>query len=105
MPKADSYVDSFASVKKSYIITLVFASLLVIAISGLDSKQYENFSLTGPRSSNKPYKNFETFYPFYLSEHSELTNRRLHLLGRFDFATKAHEGALLSRDHELDCPC
>ncbi|UZD97722.1 DUF962 domain-containing protein [Pseudomonas corrugata] len=27
------------------------------------------------------YKNFRTFYPFYLSEHSNRTSRRLHFVG------------------------
>lgn len=31
--------------------------------------------------SEKQYKNFEEFYPFYLGEHQNLTNRRLHFLG------------------------
>jgi hypothetical protein len=27
------------------------------------------------------FKSFETFFPFYLGEHANLTNRRLHLIG------------------------
>ncbi|KAL4433320.1 hypothetical protein ABPG74_017424 [Tetrahymena malaccensis] len=29
----------------------------------------------------KVFKNFQEFYPFYLSEHSNITNRRLHYIG------------------------
>eukprot|EP01101_Sappina_pedata_P007760 TRINITY_DN4161_c0_g1_i2.p2 TRINITY_DN4161_c0_g1~~TRINITY_DN4161_c0_g1_i2.p2 ORF type:complete len:111 (-),score=28.30 TRINITY_DN4161_c0_g1_i2:99-404(-) len=29
----------------------------------------------------KEYKTFEEFYPFYLSQHSNRTNRRLHIIG------------------------
>ena len=29
----------------------------------------------------KEYKTFEEFYPFYLGEHSDKTNRRLHFVG------------------------
>ncbi len=34
-----------------------------------------------PAASSKPYDNFDDFFPFYLEEHSELTNRRLHFIG------------------------
>lgn len=27
------------------------------------------------------YKSFEAFYPFYLSQHANQTNRRLHIIG------------------------
>jgi len=37
--------------------------------------------LVGVRAANKPYTTFSEFYPFYLSEHSDLTNRRLHFAG------------------------
>lgn len=29
----------------------------------------------------EPYKTFQDFYPFYLSQHSNQTNRRLHIVG------------------------
>eukprot|EP01112_Ceratiomyxa_fruticulosa_P014863 TRINITY_DN430_c0_g1_i1.p1 TRINITY_DN430_c0_g1~~TRINITY_DN430_c0_g1_i1.p1 ORF type:complete len:111 (+),score=20.86 TRINITY_DN430_c0_g1_i1:197-529(+) len=29
------------------------------------------------------YTSFDSFYPFYLKEHSNRTNRRLHLIGTF----------------------
>lgn len=29
----------------------------------------------------QPYDSFEGFFPFYLSEHSDFTNRRLHVVG------------------------
>lgn len=35
-------------------------------------------------SKKIPYKKFETFeefYPFYLGEHSHMTNRKLHFIG------------------------
>jgi hypothetical protein len=35
-------------------------------------------------SKKVPYKNFqsfEEFYPFYLGEHANLTNRKLHFIG------------------------
>jgi hypothetical protein len=34
-----------------------------------------------PAASTKPYTTFDAFFPFYLEEHSELTNRRLHFIG------------------------
>jgi hypothetical protein len=30
---------------------------------------------------SKNYTTFEEFYPYYLSEHSNITNRRLHVIG------------------------
>jgi hypothetical protein len=31
--------------------------------------------------TEKRYQTFEEFYPFYLSQHSNINNRRLHILG------------------------
>ena len=31
--------------------------------------------------NTKQYANFEEFYPFYLSQHSNIINRRLHIIG------------------------
>ncbi len=31
--------------------------------------------------SEKTYKNFKQFYPYYLTEHSNPSNRRLHFIG------------------------
>ncbi|MGB0936065.1 MAG: Mpo1-like protein [Colwellia sp.] len=31
----------------------------------------------------KEYKSFDTFYPFYLSQHQDKTCRRLHFIGSF----------------------
>lgn len=33
------------------------------------------------KKPEKVYKTFEEFYPFYLKEHSNRTNRRLHVIG------------------------
>jgi hypothetical protein len=33
------------------------------------------------RKSKVPFTSFNDFYPFYLGEHSDQTNRRLHLVG------------------------
>ena len=32
-------------------------------------------------SDAKPFRTFDDFYPFYLSEHSNRTSRRLHFIG------------------------
>jgi len=34
-----------------------------------------------PRASTKPFKTFEEFLPFYLSEHSDVWCRRVHFIG------------------------
>lgn len=33
--------------------------------------------------TTKQYNSFEEFYPFYLSQHSNINNRRLHIVGTF----------------------
>jgi len=38
-------------------------------------------SVTGAPAPKKPFRTFASFYNFYLTEHSDLTNRRLHLVG------------------------
>ncbi len=35
-----------------------------------------------PPHVNKPIATFKEFFPFYLKEHSDLTNRRLHVSGK-----------------------
>lgn len=32
-------------------------------------------------AAEKKYKSFRSFYPYYLTEHSDLTNRTLHFIG------------------------
>lgn len=32
-------------------------------------------------AAKEPFPTFESFYPFYLKEHSNRTNRRLHVIG------------------------
>jgi len=32
-------------------------------------------------ATEKKYTNFRSFYPYYLTEHSDLTNRTLHFIG------------------------
>ncbi len=34
-------------------------------------------------STGKQYKDFRSFYPYYLTEHSDSTNRLLHFIGTF----------------------
>lgn len=77
--KADSYA-LVQSLPARQVITFALATGLTLAVNSLPA-WVENYSLTGPRAPNKPYKNFSQFYPFYLSEHSDLTNRRMHLVG------------------------
>jgi hypothetical protein len=58
----------------SVLVAVAFLALLINNISIIPS-------LTGPPSSNKPYRYFNDFYPFYRSEHSDQINRSLHLIG------------------------
>lgn len=32
-------------------------------------------------ATEKKYKSFRSFYPYYLTEHSDIANRRLHFIG------------------------
>eukprot|EP01063_Lacrimia_lanifica_P029744 TRINITY_DN4591_c0_g2_i1.p2 TRINITY_DN4591_c0_g2~~TRINITY_DN4591_c0_g2_i1.p2 ORF type:complete len:196 (+),score=65.10 TRINITY_DN4591_c0_g2_i1:65-652(+) len=38
-------------------------------------------SLTGPRHPAKPFKTFDEFYPFYLTQHQDPTCQLLHIIG------------------------
>ncbi len=40
-----------------------------------------NHNYTRKSYNENGYKSFEEFYPFYLGEHCDKTNRRLHLVG------------------------
>lgn len=37
--------------------------------------------MTDSSAKNKIYTSFEEFYPFYLSQHTNINNRRLHVIG------------------------
>lgn len=43
----------------------------------------DNYSFTRANKMNEPYRSFTEFYPFYLSQHQDLSCRRLHFIGSF----------------------
>lgn len=43
----------------------------------------DNYFFTRANKMNEPYRSFAEFYPFYLSQHQDLTCRRLHFIGSF----------------------
>jgi hypothetical protein len=47
-------------------------------------------------SDEGPFRTFEDFYPFYLSEHSNRTSRRLHFMGT-SLAVALLVGAVVTR--------
>ena len=55
-------------------------------------------SVTGQPSATKPYSDFKSFYPFYLSQHSDTTNQILHASGT------AIVSACLLHSASLLCP-
>eukprot|EP01125_Pyxidicula_operculata_P009045 TRINITY_DN2988_c0_g1_i1.p1 TRINITY_DN2988_c0_g1~~TRINITY_DN2988_c0_g1_i1.p1 ORF type:complete len:201 (-),score=19.74 TRINITY_DN2988_c0_g1_i1:29-631(-) len=57
---------------------IILAGVLVAAAVQSHGKLPQVF---GPASSAKPYRNFSSFYPFYLGEHSDPTCRNLHVIG------------------------
>eukprot|EP01039_Chlorochromonas_danica_P002879 gene2882-3144_t len=54
--------------------------LFVIGAFFLNLKTQDPKAFPNP-ASNKPFSTFEEFYPFYLSQHSDVTCRRLHFIG------------------------
>lgn len=48
----------------------------------------------------RTFSNFSEFYPFYLSEHSDVTCRRLHYLGSF-LVVMVLTGAVLTQHYVL----
>jgi len=43
----------------------------------------KEFGLSNKIETAKKYNSFKEFYPFYLSQHADLTCRRLHFIGSF----------------------
>lgn len=43
----------------------------------------DNYFFTRANKMNEPYRSFAEFYPFYLSQHQDLSCRRLHFIGSF----------------------
>lgn len=75
--KYDSY-GKMPRISKGFL----FGGLVVAVIAYIVNYSSESLHALVPvRAPNKPYKTFEAFYPFYLSQHAEITNRRLHLTG------------------------
>lgn len=58
----------------SGIIALLSAAIQYIPYSGMPS-------ITGVAASTKPYRTWTSFYPHYKTEHTNSTNRLLHLVG------------------------
>ena len=56
--------------------SIVGASLLLSAVT----PKLLELNPIGPNASTKPYNDFESFYPFYMSQHQDDTCRRLHVL-------------------------
>ena len=56
--------------------------------------------MTEPTSVDKKFSSFSEFYPFYLSEHSNQTSRRLHFVGTC-IALVLLVSALLTRNPSL----
>lgn len=46
-----------------------------------DPDAFCNFQKTIVMATEKKYKSFWSFYPYYLTEHSDATNRKLHFIG------------------------
>jgi hypothetical protein len=42
---------------------------------------FKNKSLLSKNAKTKPYNDFNSFYPFYVSQHQDATCRRLHVIG------------------------
>jgi len=75
--KTDS---GYPTISLAQLFVAVTGVALAVTVSQLPSWIYE-LEVFGPRSSVKPYLTFSEFYPFYLSEHSDMNNRLLHLFG------------------------
>jgi hypothetical protein len=46
-----------------------------------DATMHRPAALETAMADEKPYRTFQEFYPFYLSEHANLVSRRLHFIG------------------------
>lgn len=71
-------------------VTGAFVPLLIVAlavgIQKLQSLGHLDALLSQPPAATKPYGDFESFYPFYLKEHSDPNTKRTHFIGTAIFA-------------------
>jgi hypothetical protein len=70
-----------ASSPKALVSPLFLGLVLTLAIAYFMTHPPALPSLTGPPAASKPYKTLEEFYPFYIGEHSNATNKLLHVSG------------------------
>jgi hypothetical protein len=57
------------------------AVLILLASLVVGNVDLMRLSLTGPRHAKKQFTDFDSFYSFYLTEHTDIVCRRLHVIG------------------------
>ena len=70
---ATSKQSVFSNLRATVVVTLIALSIQWLV------KNY--YQASEPAAANKPYTTMEEFFPFYLTEHSNLICRRLHFVG------------------------
>lgn len=61
--------------------SISFVILMVLYIVVYNELQCHLPSITGLAATTKPYRDIDSFYPYYLSEHHDPWNQRLHVIG------------------------
>merc|ERR550539_2225080 len=83
--KNDTSVDTKKSNKGTVIQSNVwptsFIALTILSLIVYNDLQFNFPSITGSISQRKAYKTVDSFYPYYLSEHHDPDNQRLHIFG------------------------
>eukprot|EP00658_Telonema_sp_P-2_P007789 TRINITY_DN12897_c0_g1_i1.p1 TRINITY_DN12897_c0_g1~~TRINITY_DN12897_c0_g1_i1.p1 ORF type:complete len:214 (+),score=42.62 TRINITY_DN12897_c0_g1_i1:122-763(+) len=60
---------------------LAVSAVLIAAAVNASPDQLRYLGLGVERASSKPFRSFDEFYPFYLTEHSDTACRRSHFVG------------------------
>ena len=67
--------------KSESVWSMSFVVLIILCIVVYNEMQWLLPSITGSTATTKPYRDIDSFYPFYLQQHSDPINQRLHIIG------------------------
>ena len=59
----------------------IYFAILIVSMTAFLAASYFEASMSTVQALEKPYKSFEEFFPFYMSQHQNEICRRLHFVG------------------------
>ena len=78
-----SKVQSSPSSSSSSSWSTSFILLAILTVIAYNELQFNLPSITGTVSKQKPYDDIQSFYPYYLKEHSTPECQRMHVFGTY----------------------